>query len=100
MDAFESLAQDLLGEGDVVEGQMFGMPVLKAGGKVFAGLSQGGFVVKLPAARVEELKATGAGADFDPMGKGMVMKEWVLVTLPAGEWRPFAVEAKSFVTSG
>ena len=35
---FDAVANRILGEPGVTEGQMFGMPVLKAGGKVFAGL--------------------------------------------------------------
>ena len=35
---FDAVANRFLGEPGVTEGQMFGMPVLKAGGKVFAGL--------------------------------------------------------------
>lgn len=57
---------------------MFGMPILKAGGKVFAGDWHGELVVKLPRERVEALIAAGAGKPFVPMA-GRAMKEWVLV---------------------
>ena len=49
MTSFDDLTQRFLGEPGVTEGQMFGMPVLKFGGKVFAGDWKGELVVKLPA---------------------------------------------------
>jgi hypothetical protein len=94
MSAFDDLAQQHLGEPGVTEGQMFGMPVLKAGGKVFAGEWNGALVVKLPRSRVEELVAAGAGEPFAPMA-GRVMKEWVLVRDDA-----LAGEALAFVRGG
>jgi len=75
---FNALVQRYLGEPGVVEGQMFGMPVLKVGGKVFAGDWHGELVVKLARERVEQLIAGGTGAPFAPMA-GRTMKEWVLV---------------------
>ncbi len=75
---FDALAERFLGEPGVAEGKMFGMPVLKADGKVFAGDWDGELVVKLPAERVEALIGAGEGAPFAPM-EGRVMKEWVLV---------------------
>lgn len=92
---FDSVANRFLGEPGVTEGQMFGMPVLKVGGKVFAGLWEGQLVVKLPAARVAELIAAGNGSPFAPMA-GRTMKEWVLVG--ADEER--AAEALAFVSGG
>jgi hypothetical protein len=77
--------EDLVAEvtarhGDVSPGQMFGMPCLKRGGKVVAGLwKDGGLTVKLTdkAAREEALALPGAEL-FDP-GMGRRMREWVLV---------------------
>jgi TfoX/Sxy family transcriptional regulator of competence genes len=57
---------------------MFGSPVLKVGGKVFAMLVKGRLVVKLPKERVERLVASGTGKPFDP-GHGRPSKEWVAV---------------------
>ncbi len=88
---FDALAERFLGQPGVEEGQMFGMPILKVGGKVFAGSWQGELVVKLPRERVEELIAAGDGAAFAPMA-GRVMKEWVVVRDPA-----LAGEALRFV---
>ena len=66
--------------GDVVLGQMFGMPCLKREGKVVAGhWKDGGITVKLVdgAARADALALDGVDL-FDP-GMGRQMREWVLV---------------------
>jgi hypothetical protein len=78
-------------------GGAFGASALKVGGKIFAMVSQGSLVVKLPAARVQELIAGGEGAPFDA-GKGKPMKEWVRID-PArsGSWAQLAGEARDFV---
>jgi hypothetical protein len=91
MTGFDELAQRYLGEPGVSEGQMFGMPILKCGGKVFAGDWHGELVVKLPRERVDALIGSGAGKPFTPMA-GRVMKEWVLV-----EDEALAGEALAFV---
>lgn len=43
----------------ITVGRMFGSPVLKVAGKVFATLVKGRLVVKLPKPRVEDLLASG-----------------------------------------
>ena len=90
---FDSVANRFLGEPGVSEGQMFGMPVLKVGGKVFAGLWEAQLVVKLPAERVQALIASGRGSAFAPMA-GRTMKEWLLV----GADEELAAEALAFVS--
>ena len=55
---------------------MFTATGLKIGGKFFAMVARGELVVKLPAARVDELEASGTGRRFEP-GKGRRMKEWI-----------------------
>lgn len=62
----------------VAKAKMFGSDGLKVGGKFFASLSKGRFVVKLPKARVDELVDQGKGERFDP-GSGRAMKEWVVL---------------------
>jgi hypothetical protein len=75
----------------------FGAGALKINGSIFAMLSGGRLVVKLPAARVRELIAAGAGDPFDA-GKGRPMKEWVAVRAPdPSTWRDLATEAAGFV---
>jgi hypothetical protein len=79
------------------KGGKFGASGLKVGSKLFAMLSKGELVVKLPAARVDELIASGTGTRFDP-GHGRLMKEWVVVPpRHADEWAKLAGEARQFV---
>ena len=51
---------------------------LKISKKMFAMLSKGNYVVKLPKERVAELIASGEGLPYDP-GNGKFMKEWVII---------------------
>jgi hypothetical protein len=76
----------------------FGASTLQVGGKIFAMLSQGSLVVKLPRPRVDALVAAGTGTRFDPRRDGRQMKEW-LVLAPAADqmWLSLAREAKAFV---
>ncbi len=75
----------------------FGSSALKVNGAIFAMLSGGRLVVKLPQDRVITLLGTGAGTPFDA-GKGRPMKEWVIVTADDGEsWLALAREALEFV---
>jgi hypothetical protein len=56
------------------------------------------FVVKLPAARVDALVATGEGDRFDPRRNGRVMREWLALSPSSGQgWLPLAREALDFV---
>jgi len=75
----------------------FGSSALTVGGSIFAMLTRGELVVKLPAARVAELVASGGGLPFTA-GKDRPMREWVVV---AGddpqEWLELAREALGFV---
>jgi TfoX N-terminal domain len=78
-------------------GRGFGASGLKVDGKIFAMVSRGELVVKLPRERVDELIAAGKGTRFDP-GHGRLMKEWVSVGPDeAASWRKLAEEARAFV---
>ena len=55
-----------------------------------------GMVVKLPAARVSELVASGSGAPVAPAGK--VFKEGVEIAA-SEDWRPYLEEALDFAGS-
>lgn len=78
-------------------GRGFGSSGLKIEGKIFAMVSKGELVVKLPRQRVDELIAAGKGTRFDP-GHGRVMKEWVSVGPDEGRsWPELAEEARAFV---
>jgi hypothetical protein len=98
---YTAVANELLSDPRVTEGNLFGVPVLKIGGKPFAGLYQNGLVVKLGIDRVQEMLKAKTGAPFDPSGKNHPMKEWIRVKEPASnakrKWLALAVEAKVFI---
>ncbi len=68
-------------------------------GKIFAMLTRGCFVVKLPKERVDDLVDAGKGTRFDP-GHGRLMKEWIAVEAGALPWVALAKEAHSYVRRG
>lgn len=75
----------------------FGSSALKVHGSIFAMLTGGRLVVKLPRHRVDALIQSGAGAPYDA-GKGRAMKEWLTVTAEDEEsWLAIANEALEFV---
>ena len=77
----------------------FGSGALTVGGRIFAMLSAGQLIVKLPADRVSALIASGEAAPFDA-GKGRPMKEWAAIRPNTDEqWLACAEEAYVFVTS-
>ena len=76
-------------------GSQFGASALKAGGSVFAMLQAGRLVVKLPAERVAELIAGGAGGPFGHEGR-RPMRQWLVVQDDA-RWDELAEEALAFV---
>lgn len=81
-------------------GNRFGSSALKVHGKIFAMLSEGQLVLKLPRQRVDALIAADAGKRFDPRRDGRLMKEWVAIASPSPEeWLPLAQEALAFVAS-
>ena len=78
----------------------FGASELKIGGKIFAMLTQGRLVVKLPKSRVDALVASGDGERFDPRRDGRLMKEWLTLDSTSREdWLALAQEAMDFVGS-
>ena len=77
-------------------GREFGSNALKINHKIFAMLVGGRLVVKLPRARVTELIDTGRGHPFDS-GKGVPMKEWIVLAGDEAECRALVVEAQAFV---
>jgi hypothetical protein len=81
-------------------GQMFSSKsVLSVNGKIFAMLTRGKFVAKLPRQRVEEMVSAGKGEPFDP-GHGRLMKEWISMSAGKAEWVELAREACEFVRKG
>ncbi len=102
---FADLVDELRGEPTVTPPELsaagrrrFGANALKTHGKIFAMLTGGRLTLKLPAARVEALLASGAGARFDPRHDGRQLREWgVLAPDYTGDWLPLAQEARAFV---
>lgn len=75
----------------------FGSSALKVNNKIFAMLSGGTLVVKLPADRVRTLITADQGMPFDA-GKGKPMKEWLAVeTFNHRAWEALSREALEFV---
>jgi hypothetical protein len=72
----------------------FGADALRLpdGGPMFAFVSRGRLVVKLPRARVDELIAARSCQRFDP-GHGRIMKEWAAVVDDALPWTELVREA-------
>jgi TfoX N-terminal domain len=98
---YAALVETLLRSPDVglSEKKGFGSSAVWTNGKIFAMLSGGRLVVKLPRQRVDTMVAAGEGERFDP-GHGRLMKEWL--TVPRGSedrWLPLAREAMAFVAS-
>ena len=98
---FAALATRFADDPDVTEGTGFGKtPGLRTGGKIFAMLVQGRFVVKLPRERVDALVASGDAEPFEA-GRGRPMKEWAAVKDTAAvDWEALAVDAREFVSGG
>jgi len=69
---------------------------LRIHNKVFAMLSRGRMVVKLPQKRVEELIETGKGERYE--SGGHPMKEWIFIKPTTEEdWMALVKEALEFV---
>lgn len=86
----------LLGDPSVTEKKMFGTTALCASGKMFLFPWRDALVDKVPAARVEELIASGGAELFDP-GHGRTSKTWAAVPACAGDcWPELAPAARAF----
>jgi hypothetical protein len=100
---FASIAARLDGREGVSLGsgkQGFGSDALTVHGQIFAMVTRGRLVVKLPRDRVSELIDRGDGLPFDA-GKGRPMKEWVVLTEASRRrWQSLSGEACDFVSHG
>ncbi len=98
---YGEVVQALLSDPRVTEASMFGMPTLKVGGKVFAGLWKKQLVVKIGVPRVQAMLKAKSGKQFDPSGMGRPMKEWIVIKEPESsakkKWIALAEEAKALV---
>jgi TfoX/Sxy family transcriptional regulator of competence genes len=97
---FASISRTLVREEGVALGsgqRGFGSGALQVDGRIFAMVTGGGLVLKLPKQRVDELVAKGDGVPFDG-GKGRPMKEWVELA-PGADRRSLSLarEALAFV---
>jgi TfoX/Sxy family transcriptional regulator of competence genes len=99
---FADLAEQFAGEEGVelprdAAPRRFGSTALTVNGSIFAMLTRGELVVKLPARRVADLVSAGAGRPFES-GRGRPMREWVVVVGDEPqEWNELAREALRFV---
>lgn len=81
------------------EGKEFGSGGLRHKGKIFAMLTRGCLVLKLPSIRVDSLVGSGDGARFDG-NKGRPMREWFTLDPDSTlNWESLAREALAFVSS-
>ena len=91
---FDELAEAFIARG-AKRSQMFGMPVLKAGDKVFAGTFGDAMNFMLGPDDLEKARKQTGVEPFEPV-KGRAMKEWVLVPLAhAKRWSDLAERAFS-----
>lgn len=98
--AYAALARRFEGEPRISlpapERGKFGRNALKVDGKIFAMLVKGALAVKLSPAEVDAATRAGHGAPLS-MGRGRVMKEWLVLGEPSPRWLAFAQRALAFV---
>jgi hypothetical protein len=98
---FWAAAGHVLRRDDVETGTMMGFPCVRTRGAFFASSERrtGDLVVKLPAARVQTLIASGEAVPFAPNGR--VFREWArLPERDERRWRELIDEALDFVQAG
>lgn len=95
---FMQAAARLLDRNEVGRSTMMGWPCLRVNTRFFATFDRasGDLVVKLPAARVDQLIAGQRGAAFAPAGRRF--REWVAIPVEdEAEWPAYLDEAIAFV---
>jgi|HubBroStandDraft_6_1064221.scaffolds.fasta_scaffold1200081_2 hypothetical protein len=96
---YQDLIDDLLAGPGVTPppgGSGFGRGAVRFQKKIFVMFVRGRLVLKLPAARVDELVAADEGVRFDA-NKGTPMREWFSLDPESGlPWLPLATEALEF----
>jgi len=93
MERYDVLAEDFVARG-AKKSQMFGMPVLKKGDKVFCGTFGDAMTFKLGSPEEAEAARKRKGVEaFEPM-PGRAMKAWVLVPVEHSRaWAKLAEQA-------
>lgn len=97
---FWAVAEPLLTAATVTRSTMMGLPCLRVSGRFFASFDRRttALLVKLPAARVNELIQSGDAAPFAPSGRRF--REWASIDSGRSErWAPLLGEALEFVAS-
>ena len=95
-DCYRTLAARYVDKG-AAPSKGFGSNSLKVNGKIFASLTKGRLLLKLPEMRVDALIASNKGTRFST-GAGRAKREWVTVG-PSSEreWLALAEEARAYV---
>ncbi|WP_243076081.1 TfoX/Sxy family protein [Microbacterium sp. SS28] len=94
---FDPIAEEYLARDGVDIGPMFGSEGLRIRGKVFAFVGfAGGLVVKVPAARADEVEASGVAARMEMRGRPA--REWLVVPVASADhWAPLMAEAFAYL---
>jgi hypothetical protein len=98
-DRLAALAARLSDRPDVTLGQGrrgFGSGTLMVNGRIFALVSDGRLVLKLPGARVSALIAEARGLPWSA-GKATPLREWVAIPEEEPAWLDLANESSAFV---
>jgi hypothetical protein len=92
-DIFASVARHYAGRPDIQLGTGFGDgPALRASGELFAALSDGALVVRLPPPRCAMLVDAGEGHLMTD--EGQTLEDWLVVESgDAADWLAFVTEA-------
>jgi hypothetical protein len=95
---FHDLTEPLLARPDITRCTMMGLPCVRVRGAFFASCERrtGNLLVKLPAARVDELVSAGGAHPFAPAGRRF--REWAAIPADRSRtWRGLLDEALAFV---
>ena len=96
---FQSIAKKYGGSSDVPPRRGFGSDALKVNGKIFAALSYGRLLLKLPRERVDAL-VTAKLAERFSTGAGRPKKEWCTIApSTTADWLRLSDEARQYVNS-
>jgi TfoX/Sxy family transcriptional regulator of competence genes len=100
-DAWTELTDSWLGRPAIELKRMMSSPGLTVNGSIFAMLTRGELVVKLPAERATAMFEAGTGEPFQPMATRAPMKQWVVLQgLPDPQaWQHVAEDAHDYVAS-